>query len=292
MSFAVWLTVLSGSGKSAIARRLLDQLHARGVDAAVLESDVLRTQLTPFARYDEQERDFFYSILAHFGIELAARGKPVIFDATANRRAYRDAARRGIARFAEVFVDTPLEVCAARDPKGLYRNKDAATLPGVQAAYEPPLAPELVVAGDAGTPDDSAARVLDLLERNGWLTPASQLYEAVVRQGLEATIFADPDGIIRIWNARAEALFGYAASEALGRSLDLIIPPLLREAHWRGYRHAIAAGRTRSDGKPMLTRATHKDGRKLYVELAFGVVTAPGHQVLGALATARPAEKR
>ena len=75
------------------------------------------------------------------------------------------AARRGIARFAEVFVDTPLEVCAARDPKGLYRNKEATTLPGVQAAYEPPLAPELVVAGDAGTPDESAARVLGLLER-------------------------------------------------------------------------------------------------------------------------------
>ncbi len=292
MSFAVWLTGLSGSGKSAIARRLLDQLHARGVDVAVLESDVLRTQLTPLARYDEPERDFFYSILAHLGIELATRGKPVIFDATANRRAYRETARRGIARFAEVFVDTPLEVCAARDPKGLYRNKEATMLPGVQAAYEPPLAPELVVAGDAGTPDESAARVLDLLERNGWLTPALDLYQAVVDQGLEATIFADRDGMIRIWNARAEALFGYAAGEAVGKSLDLIIPQHLREAHWQGYRRAIAAGRTRSDGKPMLTRAMHKDGGKLYVELAFGVVTAAGQQVLGALATARPSEKR
>jgi adenylylsulfate kinase len=169
MSFAVWLTGLSGSGKSAIARRLLDRLHARGLDAAVLESDVLRTQLTPFARYDEPERDFFYSILAHLGIELVARGKPVIFDATANRRAYREAARRGIVRFAEVFVDTPLEVCAARDPKGLYRNSKATTLPGVQAAYEPPLAPELVIAGDAGTPEESTAPVLDLLQRSGWL---------------------------------------------------------------------------------------------------------------------------
>src|SRR5687767_15746029 len=145
MSFAVWLTGLSGSGKSAIAKQLLDRLHALGLDAAVLESDVLRTQLTPFARYDEAERDFFYSTLAQLGAQLALQGKPVVFDATANRRAYRDAARRGIARFAEVFVDTPLEVCAARDTKGLYRTGQTTTLPGVQVPYEPPLTPVLVV---------------------------------------------------------------------------------------------------------------------------------------------------
>ena len=104
-------------------------------------------------------------------------------------------------------------------------------------------------------------------------------------------IFADRDGTIRIWNARAEALFGYPAREAVGKSLDLIIPAHLRAAHWQGYRHAIAAGRTRSESKPMLTRATHKDGGKLYVELAFGIVTGAGHQVLGALATARASER-
>jgi adenylylsulfate kinase len=172
MSFAVWLTGLSGSGKSAIARELVAQLHARGVDAALLESDILRTQLTPFASYAPGERDFFYAALAHLGAYVAEAGRPVIFDATANRRAYRDAARRRIARFAEVFVDTPLEVCAARDPKGLYRAARAGrstTLPGVQAAYEPPLAPELVVHGDRGTPAASAAGVARWLADRGWL---------------------------------------------------------------------------------------------------------------------------
>jgi adenylylsulfate kinase len=291
MSFAVWLTGLSGSGKSAIAGALRDQLHERGVDAAVLESDVLRTQLTPFARYDEPERDFFYSTLAHLGAHLAIQGKPVIFDATANRRAYRDRARVSIARFAEVYVDTPLEVCAARDPKGLYRTGKTTTLPGVQAPYEPPLAPELVIRGDSGTPGDGAALVVALLEQRGWLAPGAELYQAVVEQGLEAMIFADREGIVRLWNTRAEELFGYAAAEAAGRSLDLIIPQHLRAAHWQGYRKAIAAGRTLSDGKPMLTRATHKDGGKLYVELAFGIVSDKRHGVLGALATARKSSK-
>jgi adenylylsulfate kinase len=165
--FAVWLTGLSGSGKSAIARALVGNLHARGIDCSVLESDVLRTQLTPFPRYDETDRDFFYGALVDVGRGLVAKGRPVIFDATANRRRYRDAARAVIGRFVEAHVDTPLEVCAARDPKGLY--KSAARLPGVQAAYEPPLAPEIVLHGGRDSPEASAGRVLALLEDRAWL---------------------------------------------------------------------------------------------------------------------------
>jgi PAS domain S-box-containing protein len=119
----------------------------------------------------------------------------------------------------------------------------------------------------------------------------TDLYQAIVEQAPEATIFADRDGLIRLWNARAEEMFGYAASEAVGRSLDLIIPQHLRAAHWQGYHRAIAAGRTRSDGKPMLTRATHKDGTKLYVDVAFAIVRDERDRVLGALATARKSSK-
>jgi adenylylsulfate kinase len=169
VSFALWLTGLSGSGKSAIARELAGRLHARGVDAALLESDVLRTQLTPFPKYDEAERDFVYAALAALGRWVCEAGRPVIFDATANRRRYRDAARQAIARFAEVHVDTPLEVCRARDPKGLYRSEKVTALPGVQAAYEPPLAPELVVHGAQGAPADSAQKIVAFLARRGWI---------------------------------------------------------------------------------------------------------------------------
>jgi adenylylsulfate kinase len=168
VSFAVWLTGLSGSGKSAIARELVRLLHERGIDAAVLESDVMRTQLTPFPRYDEPERDFFYGALADIGAALAAK-RPVIYDATANRRRYRDAARARIARFCEVFVDTPLEVCRVRDPKGLYRNAGARTLPGTGTPYEPPFTPELVVHGDRGTPREAAQRIVAELAARGWI---------------------------------------------------------------------------------------------------------------------------
>lgn len=167
MSFAVWLTGLSGSGKSAIARELVRLLHERGVEVSVLESDVMRTQLTPFPRYDDADRDFFYGALVDLGVALVLKKRPVLFDATANRRAYRDAARERIERFAEVYVDTPLEVCVARDPKGLYRK--ARNLPGVQAPYEPPLAAELVLHGAGSTPAHEAAKILALLERRGWI---------------------------------------------------------------------------------------------------------------------------
>jgi adenylylsulfate kinase len=171
MSFAVWLTGLSGAGKSAIARHVLDELRLRKISVALLESDVMRTQLTPFATYEDSERDEFYATLADLAAWLVSRGKPVIIDATANRRAYRDRAREALARFAEVYVSTPLEVCAARDTKGFYKSKDVKTLPGVQVAYEPPAAPELVISGAKGTPGDGAHEVVALLERRGWVKP-------------------------------------------------------------------------------------------------------------------------
>jgi adenylylsulfate kinase-like enzyme len=169
MTFAVWLTGLSGCGKSAIALELIGQLHARGIDAARLESDVLRTQVTPFPRYDEAERDLFYGSLVALGKFLYEGKRPVVFDATGNRRRYRDAARQAIVRFAEVHVDTPLEVCRARDPKGFYKNEKMTSLPGVQAPYEPPLVPELVVHGAEGTPAAGAEKIVAFLARRGWI---------------------------------------------------------------------------------------------------------------------------
>ena len=122
--------------------------------------------------------------------------------------------------------------------------------------------------------------------------PDVVLLAAVVEQAPEAMIFADREGIIRIWNARAEAVFGFPASEAVGNSLDVIIPEDLRAAHWRGFHRAISAGHTRSGGKAMATRAAHKHGGRLYVELAFGIVADGSEGVMGALAMARNITQR
>ena len=164
--FAVWLTGLPSSGKSTVAAALAKQLATRGVNVAVLESDALRRVLTPNPVYSEEERDTFYRAMAYFGKLLVEHGVPVIFDATANRRAYRDRARTEIAHFLEIYVECPLEVCIARDPKGIYkRGQEGVTtaVPGLQASYEPPEHPDLVIRGDREAPVEAARRIVSAL---------------------------------------------------------------------------------------------------------------------------------
>lgn len=171
-SFAIWVTGLPASGKSTLVASLKAQLAERGTDIAVLESDVLRQILTPHPRYDEQERELFYRQMAYIGALLTQHGVPVIFDATANRRCYRDRARLQIPRFLEVFVDCPLKTCMERDPKGIYRKAAAETtntVPGLRSAYEPPEHPDIVVQGDLEAPALAAFRIILLLVENGFI---------------------------------------------------------------------------------------------------------------------------
>lgn len=172
-AFAVWMTGLPASGKSTITHALVGELVSRGVDVAVLESDALRLVLTPHATYSEEERETFYRSLTYIGSLLVSHGVPVIFDATANRRAYRTAARGEIERFIEVYVDCPLEVCVGRDPKGIYRKAQsgqASTVPGMQASYERPEHPDVVVSG-SGDAKEAARTILRTLQRKGYVSP-------------------------------------------------------------------------------------------------------------------------
>jgi PAS domain S-box-containing protein len=108
----------------------------------------------------------------------------------------------------------------------------------------------------------------------------------------DALISADRSGTITRWNRASAALFGFSAKEALGQSLDLIIPEHLREAHWKGFDAALASGTMKLAGRPTLTRAQHKDGRKLYIEMTFALVKDTGGAVLGSVAMARDVTER
>jgi len=175
-AFAVWITGLPASGKSTLARALKAKLSERGVDAAVLESDSLRQLLEDHPRYDRAGRESFYRTMVLIGTILTEHGVPVIFDATANRRQYRDRARRQIARFLEVYVDCPVGICESRDPKGIYRRAregQAADVPGLQDPYEPPETPDIVVHGASDPADAAAARVIEKLVEKSYLLRTS-----------------------------------------------------------------------------------------------------------------------
>jgi PAS domain S-box-containing protein len=119
----------------------------------------------------------------------------------------------------------------------------------------------------------------------------SNLADHILDQVADAVIFADRSGTIARWNRASAALFGFTAEEALGQSLDLIVPVHLRPAHWRGFDDAMANGVLKLQGRPTLTRALHKSGRKLYVEMTFALAAVDG-AAQGAVAVARDVTER
>src|SRR6476469_1742674 len=100
----------------------------------------------------------------------------------------------------------------------------------------------------------------------------TDLYQALVQGMSEAVVVADREGIIRVWNRGAGVLFGFTPEEALGSSLDLIVPERFRRAHADGYRRTIASGYLRHEGQAVTTRCNHKFGCRLYVSFSYGLL--------------------
>lgn len=118
------------------------------------------------------------------------------------------------------------------------------------------------------------------------------LCAAIVLQCADALIFADREGRIQLWNEAAERLFGFTAEQAMGQSLDIVIPKHLRARHWAGYRMAMERGATKYPGRPVLTKGLHRSGATLYAETSLAVVRDPRKGVLGSIAVAREPRER
>jgi adenylylsulfate kinase len=172
VSWAVWITGVPGSGKSAIARAAAAELARHGERVQILELDALRRVLTPAPTYDDTEREAVYRALVFLARTLTAAGRSVIIDATAHRRAWRDLARASISDFAEVQLECPLDVARRRErtrppgahPRAVYAHagRPGATVPGVDVPYEPARAPELRIDTTRETVEAAGARVAAL----------------------------------------------------------------------------------------------------------------------------------
>ncbi|MGY4628900.1 PAS domain S-box protein [Bradyrhizobium sp. USDA 4486] len=124
------------------------------------------------------------------------------------------------------------------------------------------------------------------------MSDQSHLDTSILNDVADALIYSDRSGTIMRWNRASAALFGFSADEALGQNLDLIIPEHLRAAHWKGFEAALASGTMKLAGRPTLTRALHKSGRKLYIEMTFALVRDSGGAVQGSVAMARDVTER
>lgn len=118
-------------------------------------------------------------------------------------------------------------------------------------------------------------------------------FETLVQDAPDAVIYADSAGVIRFWNRGAERIFGFAAAEALGQSLDIIIPEGLRARHWHGYRQVMNSGRSRYGGGDLLAvPGLHKDGRRLSLEFSIVPVHGEDGRLSGIGAILRDVTKR
>lgn len=161
----LWLTGLPAAGKTTVARLLVEALRSRDVAHLWLDSDALRSLLTPLGGFDAAQRDVFYGALGQLAVAAAEGGVFVVVSATASQRRYRDAVRGRVEHFVEVYLRAAPEILRARDPKGLYRQAasgEVQNLPGVDAAYEAPEAAALELESDRATP----AELVDVIVRH------------------------------------------------------------------------------------------------------------------------------
>jgi adenylylsulfate kinase len=168
----VWFTGLSCSGKTTVARLVERTLRARGLRVEVLDGDVVRENLSRGLGFSKADRDENIRRIAFVSALLTRNGVVTLVAAISPYRAARDAARREIGRFVEVYVSCPLELCKERDTKGLYRRAMAGEIEGftgVSDPYEAPLTPELTLHTDQETPEMSAGRVIGRLAELGFL---------------------------------------------------------------------------------------------------------------------------
>jgi adenylyl-sulfate kinase len=170
--FTLWMTGLSGAGKTTIARIVEAELKDRGLKIERLDGDVVRQSLTRDLGFSKEDRDKNIERVTFVAKLLSRNGVGVIACFISPYQAVRDVVRAETTNFIEIFVDAPLDVCIQRDVKGMYAKAIAGEIPnftGISDPYEPPNNPEIVIHSDQETPEESAVHIVSYLEEHSFI---------------------------------------------------------------------------------------------------------------------------
>ncbi|MCC6904973.1 MAG: adenylyl-sulfate kinase [Anaerolineae bacterium] len=171
--FTLWMTGLSGAGKTTIALILEKELkEKRGLKIERLDGDVVRQSLTRDLGFSKEDRDKNIERVAFVAKLLSRNGVGVIASFISPYQSVRDQVRAETTNFIEVFINAPLQVCIERDVKGMYARAMAGEIPnftGVSDPYEAPENAEIMINSDQETPEDSARRIIRYLEEHHFI---------------------------------------------------------------------------------------------------------------------------
>ena len=195
----IWFTGLSGSGKTTLARMLETELRRRGYERIeVLDGDAVRTHLSKGLGFSREDRDTNIRRIGFVCKLLTRNGVIAIASAISPYRETRDANRKEIGDFIEVYCKCDVESCIRRDVKGFYKKALAGEIKnytGVDDPYEEPFHPEVVIETDRETPEESVSKIIQKLERLGYLSREEAVYtpeeEEKVKKRLEGWGYVD-----------------------------------------------------------------------------------------------------
>jgi adenylylsulfate kinase len=175
--FVLWLTGLSGAGKSTIASAVAPRLAERGHRVEVLDGDEVRTNLCQGLGFSREDRDTNIARIGYVAGKLSRHGVAVVVAAISPYRQARDRVRASVDNFVEVHVAAPVTTCAERDVKGLYAKAlsgEIKNFTGVSDPYEEPLEPEIALHTERESAQQSVEQVLAWLEAKGFSVPVSE----------------------------------------------------------------------------------------------------------------------
>jgi sulfate adenylyltransferase len=171
--FCIWFTGLSGSGKSTTAEIVTTMLSAHGRRTTLLDGDIVRANLSAGLGFDRAGRDANIRRIGFVAAEIVRHGGVSVCAAISPYRETRNEVRKMIGEnFVEVFVDTPLEICEQRDPKGMYakaREGQIKNFTGIDDAYEPPQSAEITLDTFRRSAEDNAGSIIEFLREEGFI---------------------------------------------------------------------------------------------------------------------------